>query len=122
MKAYLFVTKIRIQSALAYRFNVIPLWFFSDGFRVFLAFLYGMSVLSQGLAVVLFIQTWYMACCVVEGEYDMFLLRPMGVPFQFLFFVQDIEYVRAVDDISFEIEKEISQPISGLMVLDRVRQ
>lgn len=50
-----------------------------------LAFLYGMSVLSHGLAVVLFIQTWYMPYCVVEGEYDMFLLRPMSVLFQFLF-------------------------------------
>ncbi|MDE6186327.1 MAG: ABC-2 family transporter protein [Lachnospiraceae bacterium] len=50
-----------------------------------LAFLYGMSVLSHGLSVVLFIQPWYMAYCVVEGDYDMFLLRPMGVLFQFLF-------------------------------------
>lgn len=50
-----------------------------------LAFLYGMSVLSHGLSVVFFIQTWCMAYCVVKGEYDMFLLRPMGVLFQFLF-------------------------------------
>ena len=50
-----------------------------------LAFLYGMSVLSHGLAVVFFIQTWYMGYCVIEGEYDMFLLRPMNLLFQFLF-------------------------------------
>ncbi len=62
-----------------------------------LAFLYGMSVLSHGLAVVLFIQTWYMAHCVVEGEYDMFLLRPMGVLFQFLF--EDFNLIGITDMI-----------------------
>lgn len=62
-----------------------------------LAFLYGMSVLSHGLAVVLFIQTWYMSYCVVEGEYDMFLLRPMGVLFQFLF--QDFNLIGITDMI-----------------------
>ncbi len=62
-----------------------------------LAFLYGMSVLSHGLAVVLFIQTWYMPYCVVEGEYDMFLLRPMGVLFQFLF--EDFNLIGITDMI-----------------------
>lgn len=50
-----------------------------------LAFLYGMSVLSHGLAVVFYIQTWYMGYSVIEGEFDRFLLRPMGLVFQFLF-------------------------------------
>lgn len=50
-----------------------------------LAFLYGLSVLSHGLAVILFIQTWYMGRCVIQGEFDRFLLRPMNVLFQFLF-------------------------------------
>lgn len=62
-----------------------------------LAFLYGMSVLSHGLAVVLFIQTWYMPYCVVEGEYDMFLLRPMGILFQFLF--EDFNLIGITDII-----------------------
>lgn len=62
-----------------------------------LAFLYGMSVLSHGLSVVLFIQTWYMPYCVVEGEYDMFLLRPMGVLFQFLF--EDFNLIGITDII-----------------------
>ncbi|MDE7273622.1 MAG: ABC-2 family transporter protein [Lachnospiraceae bacterium] len=62
-----------------------------------LAFLYGMSVLSHGLSVVFFIQTWYMSYCVVEGEYDMFLLRPMGVLFQFLF--QDFNLIGITDII-----------------------
>lgn len=50
-----------------------------------LAFLYGLAVLSHGLAVILFIQTWYMGKWVVRGEFDRFLLRPMNVLFQFLF-------------------------------------
>lgn len=50
-----------------------------------LAFLYGMSVLSHGLAVVLFIQTWFLGYWMIDGEFDRFLLRPMGLIFQFLF-------------------------------------
>lgn len=50
-----------------------------------LAFLYGLAVLSHGLAVILFIQTWYMGRFVIRGEFDRFLLRPMNVLFQFLF-------------------------------------
>ena len=50
-----------------------------------LSFLYGLAVLSHGLAVILFIQTWYMGHCIIRGEFDRFLLRPMSVLFQFLF-------------------------------------
>lgn len=50
-----------------------------------LAFLYGMAVLSHGLAVVFYIQTWYMGYNVIYGEFDRFLLRPMSLLFQFLF-------------------------------------
>lgn len=50
-----------------------------------LAFLYGLAVLSHGLAVILFIQMWYMGKCIIHGEFDRFLLRPMNVLFQFLF-------------------------------------
>ena len=39
-----------------------------------LAFLYGMSVLSHGLAVVFFIQTWGLGYWVIAGEFDQFLL------------------------------------------------
>ena len=35
--------------------------------------------------------------CVVEGEYDMFLLRPMGVLFQFLF--EDFSLIGITDMI-----------------------
>ena len=50
-----------------------------------LAFLYGMSVLSHGLAVVFFIQTWGLGYWMIDGEFDRFLLRPMNLIFQFLF-------------------------------------
>ena len=50
-----------------------------------LAFLYGLAVLSHGLAVILFIQTWYMGKLIIRGEMDRFILRPMSVLFQFLF-------------------------------------
>ena len=50
-----------------------------------LSFLYGMSVLSHGLAVVFFIQTWRMGKYIIRGMFDQFLLRPMNVLFQFLF-------------------------------------
>ena len=50
-----------------------------------LSFLYGLSVLSHGFAVMFFIQTWYMGKCIIRGEFDQFLLRPMNVLFQFLF-------------------------------------
>jgi len=50
-----------------------------------LAFLYGLSVLSHGVSVVLFVPTWYMGNRIVDGELDLFLLRPLNVLFQFLF-------------------------------------
>lgn len=50
-----------------------------------LSFLYGMSVLSHGLAVMFFIQTWRMGKYIIRGMFDQFLLRPMNVLFQFLF-------------------------------------
>jgi ABC-2 type transport system permease protein len=50
-----------------------------------LAFLYGLSVISYGLSVILFVQTWYMGNFIIYGEMDLFLLRPMNVLFQFLF-------------------------------------
>lgn len=50
-----------------------------------LSFLYGLAVLSHGLAVILFIQTWYMGRLIIRGEFDRFVLRPMNILFQFLF-------------------------------------
>ena len=62
-----------------------------------LAFLYGMSVLSHGLAVLLYIQTWYIGYCVVDGEFDRLLLRPMGLVFQFM--LEDFNLIGITDMI-----------------------
>lgn len=52
-----------------------------------LAFLYGIAVMSHGLSVILFIQTWYMGGIMLGGEFDLFMLRPLNVLFQFLFMI-----------------------------------
>ncbi len=50
-----------------------------------LAVLYGVSVISHGLCVVFFIQSWYVGYYVIDGDFDRFLLRPMSVLYQFFF-------------------------------------
>lgn len=50
-----------------------------------MAFLYGLSVLSHGLSIIFFIQTWMMGNFVIQGEFDIFRLRPLNILFQFLF-------------------------------------
>jgi len=51
-----------------------------------IAFMYGIAVISHGLAVVLFIQTWNIDWFVINGDFDRMLLRPMNMYFQFCFF------------------------------------
>lgn len=50
-----------------------------------LAFLYGLSVISHALNVVLFIQSWNMGYYVIEGEFDRYMLRPLNILYQFYF-------------------------------------
>lgn len=50
-----------------------------------LAVLYGISVISHGLCVVFFIQSWYVGYYVIEGDFDRYMLRPMNVLYQFFF-------------------------------------
>ena len=50
-----------------------------------LAFLYGLSVISHALSMIFFIQGWFMGFFVIEGEFDRFLTRPLGVLYQFFF-------------------------------------
>ncbi len=50
-----------------------------------LAFLYGLSVISHALSMIFFIQGWFLGYYVIEGEFDRFLTRPLGVVYQFLF-------------------------------------
>lgn len=50
-----------------------------------LAFLYGLAVISHALSMIFFIQGWFLGFYVIEGEFDRFLTRPLGVVYQFLF-------------------------------------
>lgn len=59
------------------RFQPLKGWDFPD-----LAFIYGLGLLSHGILVVLFINTWHMDRMVIDGSFDRLLLRPMNVFFQ----------------------------------------
>lgn len=50
-----------------------------------LAFLYGLSVISHALSMIFFVQGWFMGYFVIEGEFDRYLVRPLGVLYQFFF-------------------------------------
>ena len=50
-----------------------------------LAFLYGISVISHALSMIFFVQGWFMGYYVMEGEFDRYLTRPLGVLYQFFF-------------------------------------
>ncbi len=50
-----------------------------------ISFLYGLSIVSHGLSIVFFIQTWRMDWFVTNGQFDMYLIRPLNVFFQFSF-------------------------------------
>ena len=44
-----------------------------------LAFLYGLSVISHALSMIFFVQGWFMGWFVIEGDFDRYLTRPLGV-------------------------------------------
>lgn len=50
-----------------------------------LAFLYGLSVISHALSMIFFVQGWFMGWFVIEGDFDRYLTRPLGVMYQFFF-------------------------------------
>ncbi|MBJ6363694.1 ABC transporter permease [Paenibacillus sp. GCM10012307] len=59
------------------RFQPLNGWDFPE-----LAFLYGLGLLSHGMLVVFFINTWQIDNMVIQGTFDRLLLRPMSVFFQ----------------------------------------
>lgn len=61
------------------RFQPLNGWDFPE-----LAFIYGLGLLSHGILVVLFINTWHMDNMVIHGQFDRLLLRPMNVFFQLM--------------------------------------
>jgi ABC-2 type transport system permease protein len=61
------------------RFHPLAGWTFPQ-----IAFLYGLGLMSHGLQVIFFIETWWIGGQVVHGGFDRLLLRPMNVFFQFM--------------------------------------
>ena len=59
------------------RFQPINGWDFPE-----LTFLYGLGLISHGIFVVFFINTWHIDHMVIDGAFDRLLLRPMNVFFQ----------------------------------------
>jgi ABC-2 type transport system permease protein len=61
------------------RFNALNGWTFSQ-----ITFLYGLGLVSHGIMIILFIQTWNIENMVIRGNFDRLLLRPMNVFFQLI--------------------------------------
>ena len=61
------------------RFGGINGWSFEE-----VAFMYGLSIVSYGLAVVFLSQSWYIEYFARYGRFDLLLTRPLNVRFQFL--------------------------------------
>ncbi|MFD2614339.1 ABC transporter permease [Paenibacillus gansuensis] len=59
------------------RFQALNGWDFPE-----ITFIYGLGLLSHGLLVVFFINTWHIDHMVINGAFDRLLLRPMSVFFQ----------------------------------------
>ncbi len=62
------------------RFGNINGWDYGE-----LAFLYGISVISHAVSMIFFVQAWFMGSYVIEGDFDMYMIRPMSVLYQFFF-------------------------------------
>ena len=56
------------------RFQPINGWDFPE-----LTFLYGLGLISHGIFVVFFINTWHIDHMVIDGAFDRLLLRPMNI-------------------------------------------
>ena len=77
---------IWLLKTMVQQFDSLAGWTFPQ-----LAFLYGLSLVSHGLQVIFFIQTWFVSDYVTNGDFDRYLLRPLNVFFQFI-----IQYVNLI--------------------------
>jgi ABC-2 type transport system permease protein len=74
-----YISGVWMLKIIVERFHALNGWEFPQ-----LAFLYGLGLLSHGLVVVFFINTWHIDNMVIEGSFDRLLLRPMNVFFQLI--------------------------------------
>lgn len=72
------------------KFQNINGWDFKE-----LAFIYGLSLLSNGLMVIIFTQTRYMDSMIIKGEFDRMILRPADIFFQFVTY--SINFIGLID-------------------------
>ncbi|CAI6085686.1 ABC transporter permease [Cohnella sp. JJ-181] len=72
-----YFTGIWMLRVIVERFQPLGGWDFPE-----LTFLYGLGLISHGILVVFFINTWSIDRKVINGEFDRLLLRPMNVFFQ----------------------------------------
>lgn len=75
---------------LATQFHDIAGWTFPE-----LIFLYSLSLISHGLVVIFFIQTWGIGRMIIRGEFDQILLKPMDS--FFLFMVRNVNFIGIAD-------------------------
>lgn len=75
---------------LAFRFDGIAGWAFPE-----LLFLFSLSLISHGLVVIFFVQTWNIGRMIIKGEFDLILLKPMDS--FFLFMVRNVNFIGIAD-------------------------
>ena len=73
-----FLVGIGTLKVLTTQFNGINGWSFKQ-----IAFLYGIGIISHGIVIIFFIQTWGIEWYARNGRFDLMLTRPMNVFFQF---------------------------------------
>ncbi len=81
---------IWMLKVMVFRFHSLAGWTFPE-----LAFLYGLGLLSHGLSVIFFIQTWQFDYWINQGHFDRALVRPMNV--FFLFIVSYVNFIGFID-------------------------
>ena len=74
------------------RFQPLNGWDFPE-----LTFLYGLGLISHGIFVVFFINTWHIDHMVINGQFDRLLLRPMNVFFQLV--ASYVNFIGVIDCI-----------------------
>lgn len=75
---------------LAFKFDGIAGWAFPE-----LLFLFSLSLISHGLVVIFFIQTWAIGRFIVRGQFDQILMKPMDT--FYLFMVGSVNFIGVAD-------------------------